>query len=315
MSFTSDTRHELARIPVERMSMAAAELSGAALACGGLSLRGFGKYGLQIQTESREILERHMAMLRRFFSIDAAVSATRTDRLGGQEYFVLSIDGADVPRAADQLKLMDEAQPFGIRQSPEASIIQSDNDKRAFLRGAFLVCGSVSNPERSYHLEFAQASETLAESICTLLRGYELPARLSRRKSQPIAYVKDAEAISTILALMGASGAVMSLENTRAMKSVLNGVNRQLNCDNSNMDKVVAASEKQISLIRTIEKRLGMDGMPDPLREIAELRLQFPDASLTDLGEMLTPRLGKSGVNARMRKLEALAEDLVNGPG
>ncbi len=312
MSFTSAVRLELAKIAVERPCDAAAELSGAAMACGGVSFRGPGKYGVSIQTEYREILERQMALMHKHMGIAGAVRVLHTDRLGGQTFYALSPAPDPMQSALSALRLLDPDQPFGIRSVPDPGLIERDCCRRAFLRGAFLVCGSVQSPEKRYHLEFAPSAETLAEALACLLGGYGIPARLSRRKAQPIAYVKDGEAVSDALALLGAGVAVMQLENVRVLKSVRNDVNRQVNCDNNNMDKVVAASEKQLSLIRAIEKRLGLDGMPKPLREIAELRLQYPDASLTELGNMMTPPLGKSGANARMRRIEALAEALVN---
>lgn len=312
MSFTSDVRLELAKIPVERACDATAELCGAVMACGGVSFRGMGKYGVSIQTESREILERFVALMSKHLKVPCAVRVLHTDRLGGQTFYELSPDPDSIPDMLDALLLLDPSQPFGLRTAPARARTGKDCCRRAFLRGAFLVCGSAQRPENSYHLDFAPSTETLAEAICGMLSEYGIPARLSRRKAQPIAYVKDGEAVSDALALLGAGVAVMALENVRILKGVRNDVNRQVNCDNNNMDKVVAASEKQLSLIRAIEKRLGLDGMPRPLREIAELRIQYPDASLSELGDMMTPPLGKSGVNARMRRIEALAEELVN---
>ncbi len=312
VSFTSDIRQELARVPVERHCDAIAELCGAAMAAGAVSFRGPGRYGLSIQTESREILERLMALMQKHLRAQGSVRVLHTDRLGGQTFYALSPEPASAPAMLDALHLLDPSQPFGIRTSPAPEMVEKDCCRRAFLRGAFLLCGSASSPDRGYHLDFAPATEALAEAVRGLLMGYYIPARLSRRKAQPIAYVKDGEAVSDALALLGAGVAVMALENVRILRGVRNDVNRQANCDSNNIDKVVAASEKQISLIRAIERRLGFSGMPKSLREIAELRMQYPDASLTELGNMMTPPLGKSGVNARMRRIEALAEELVN---
>ena len=310
MSFTMDVRLELSKAAVEKRCCAVAELQGAVLASSGLSFKGPGRYGLTLQTESREILERYMAMIRKYFAVRADVSAKTTDRLGGQTHYVLSPEAGDAKALIEAISLLDDSQLFGMRSAPDA--IGSDCCRRAFLRGAFLFCGSISDPNKSYQLEFAQSSAALGESICEIMRGYGLSARLSTRKSQNVCYVKDAEGVSDALALLGASIAVMTFENVRIIKGLRNDVNRQVNCDKNNMDKVLNASEKQLSMIKTIERRLGMDGMPDTLREIAQLRIEYPDASLTDLGQMLTPPIGKSGVNARMRKLEMLAESLLN---
>ena len=180
------------------------------------------------------------------------------------------------------------------------------------MRGAFLAGGSLNNPEKAYHLEIAVGDEQLAGCIVKIMDGFGLNARLTQRKSQYLAYLKGSEPIADLLRLMGASGALLQLENVRIVKGVRNEVNRQVNCDQSNLDKTISAAQRQISMIRAIERKAGLDAIPPHLREIAELRLRYPDASLTELGGMATPSIGKSGVNARMRKLEALAEELVN---
>lgn len=312
MSFSSDVRLELAHAPCEKRGDALSELCAVILTCGGLSFKGPGRYGLSIQSESQAVVERYISMLKRFLGADSEMHTRHTDRLGGQTHFVLSPDPGAVNAILTALDLLDPGMPFGMRSAPGEAQLQSEGARRAFLRGAFLIGGWVNDPEKAYHLEFTSGNSELAQTILSLVTRFSLPARLTQRKAQYVAYVKNAETVSDLLALLGASKAVMALENVRVVKGVRNGVNRQVNCDQNNLDKVVAASARQISMIRAIEKRIGMEALPEGLRQIAALRLQNPDATLTELGQLAVPELGKSGVNARMRKLEALAEELVN---
>lgn len=310
MSFASDVRRELAHAPNENREAALTELCAAVLACGGVSFRGLGRYGVQIQAESDIIMARFIALAKRFLSANGEMRQLHTDRLGGQSRYALELD--DSHEVMEILMLSDKELPFGIAQSPAPALVATETQRRAFLRGAFLIIGSVNDPGNSYHLEYTSSSSALIDAILEMLQGFGLPAKLTRRKAQSVAYIKGGEQVSDALALLGANVAVMELENIRILKGVRNEANRLANCDQNNIDKIVSASQRQMSMIRVIEKRLGFDAMPDTLRELAELRLQYPDVSLTELGHMLTPPLGKSGVNARMRRIEALAEELIN---
>ena len=165
---------------------------------------------------------------------------------------------------------------------------------------------------QAYHWEIAVFDDDMAEAVVRLMESFGLPARMNERKRQYVAYLKDGEHIANLLTLLGAYKAVLALENVRILKGVRNDVNRQVNCDNNNLEKTVEASARQISIIEWIDKKQGLDHLPPQLEEMARLRIQYPDASFSELGGMLEPPLGKSGVSARMRKLEALAEDLAN---
>lgn len=312
MSFSSEVRLEVARTPCERACDARAELCAAVLVGSGLSYRGPGRYGVTISSESRELIERDMALMHRFLGVNSEMKALHTDRLGGQTFFQTSPAAASEAALLSELALLDPSAPFGMRTAPDPALIQKDCCRRAFLRGAMLSGGMVSDPEKAYHLEIASGASELSERVAGLMRDFELPARVTRRKGRWLAYLKDADQIADVLRLIGAYRALMQLENVRIMKGVRNDVNRQVNCDQNNLDKTVAAAEKQLSIIRTIDRLLGLDALPDGLREIARLRMDHPDASLAELGALASSELGKSGVNARMRKLEAIAEELVN---
>ncbi|MBR0465055.1 MAG: DNA-binding protein WhiA, partial [Clostridia bacterium] len=171
-------------------------------------------------------------------------------------------------------------------------------------------CGWVSDPEKSYNLEFTVSGEPEAQRLSQCMNAMGYHCGVSHRKSQYVAYLRDFEGVSRLLATLGAHAAYMAYENAYIMKQVTVSVNRQMNCDGSNIEKTVKASQKQIDDINALIAAGVMDGLPASLRDMAQARLQNPDANLTELGQIMSPPLGKSGVNNRLRRLSALAEDL-----
>ena len=182
--------------------------------------------------------------------------------------------------------------------------------RRAYLRGAFLGGGSVNKPEGDYHLELVTANETFARNLYKLLRGQRLPAGITERKRDFVVYLKDGDAISGFLGLVGAYQAVMNFENVRVVKDMRNQVNRLVNCETANLQKTVNAAGRQLDAIRRIEAAGGLEQLPKSLRETARLRLELPEATLQELVEAAGGRLGKSGINHRLRKLEAIAAEI-----
>ncbi|MGJ4849588.1 DNA-binding protein WhiA [Bacillota bacterium Meth-B3] len=313
MSFSVEARKEAARVPCEKRCCALAELSGAALGSGALTFKGPGRYALSLSVGGAFAAERYLRLFKRFLHCDCLMAAVKSSRLGGQVRYEVSPPENELPRVLKALKLLDKDQPFGMRSVPAPELIQGECCKQAFLRGLFLAGGSTGDPRRSYHFEIAVGDEALAACAEAVLLSFGLPARRVQRKAQWVVYLKDGEHMATALALIGAHQAMLQLENVRIVKDLRNEANRQANCDSANVDKALAAAEQQLSVIEVIDRQLGVEALPEPLRDVAELRVRFPDASLAELGGMLTPALGKSGVKARMRKLEALAEELVNG--
>lgn len=182
--------------------------------------------------------------------------------------------------------------------------------KRAYLRGAFLSIGSMSNPEKGYHLEFVCSDIKQANQLVDTLTVYDIRARIVTRKKYQVVYIKESEEISTILNIIGAHISLMNLENLRILKDMRNSINRKVNCEAANITKTVNAATKQIEDIRYIKDHYGFDNLAENLRQMAELRLEYPDATLKELGQYLTPSVGKSGVNHRLRKLSEMAEKL-----
>ena len=189
-------------------------------------------------------------------------------------------------------------------------VIQRDCCKRAFLRGTFLAAGSISDPEKSYHLEIVCSTMERALQVQAILKDFQLDGRIINRKKNQVVYLKEGSQIVELLGLMEASISLMNLENIRIRKEISNNVNRKVNCETANITKTVSAAVKQIEDIRYIETHMGFSQLSEGLEEMAVLRLKHQDATLKELGEMLTPPVGKSGVNHRLRKLSRIAEEL-----
>lgn len=185
--------------------------------------------------------------------------------------------------------------------------------KRAFLRGAFLVSGSISDPEKSYHFEIVCQEQLQAKIVQQLYREFELDAKIVQRKKYYVVYLKEGAQIVDALNIMGAYVALMNLENVRIIKEMRGSVNRIVNCETANINKVVGAACRQVEDIHYIQSKVGLDELPPALREMALLRLEYPDSSLKELGELCDPPVGKSGVNHRLRKLSEVAKKLGRG--
>ena len=184
------------------------------------------------------------------------------------------------------------------------------NAAREFLRKSFLEIGSMSNPEKGYHLEFVCENDSQAKTIADTMKQFDIEAKTVLRKRYTIVYLKESEDIVNLLNVMGAHNCLMELENLRILKDMRNSINRRVNCETANISKTVSAANKQIEDIQYIKEHYGFDDLSDNLREIAEARLAYPDATLKELGEHLVPSVGKSGVNHRLRKLSELADSI-----
>ena len=199
---------------------------------------------------------------------------------------------------------------MSINYRIEDEMVKDDEERRAYIRGAFIGGGSISNPEKTYHLEFVTHSEEYAVDLSKLINSYGLNSKVIQRKNSYIIYIKEGEQIVDLLNIIGAHSCLLELENIRIMKEMRNNVNRLVNCETANLSKTVNAAVRQVESIKLIQSQIGLQRLPKNLREIAELRLNYPDESLKELGEMLDPPVGKSGVNHRLRKIEKIAEEL-----
>ena len=267
---------------------------------------------LKFVTENARVARKCFTLLEKTFNIysDVCVRQRRTGRRT-RGYLLLVRDPVQARRILDASKLLhDDGRLDEDLSMTNRVVIMMDCCKRAYLRGAFLAAGSVNDPEKSYHLELVCDTLERAELIHTLIQSFHLDAGIVPRKKHYIVYVKEAEAISDFLNLIGAHVALMKFENVRILKEISNTVNRQVNCETANLNRTVTTAVKQMEDIRYIASTIGLEALSDPLADMARVRLENPSVPLKNLGPLLTPPVGKSGVNHRLRKLSEIAESL-----
>lgn len=189
-------------------------------------------------------------------------------------------------------------------------LIQQSCCKRAYIRGAFLAGGSISDPNKSYHFEIVCRSILQAEQLRDVINSFDMDAKIVARKKYQVVYLKEGSQIVDILNIMEAHVALMNLENVRILKEMRNSVNRKVNCETANISKTVNAAVKQLADIEYIRETAGLSYLPENLKEMALLRLEYPDAPLAELGTYLNPPVGKSGVNHRLRRISEMADSL-----
>lgn len=313
MSFATDARGELARKLCTDICCARSELAAALLSSGGISFRGINRYALSLTAADGAVVRRYFALLKQFWGITAQIRTLYTESLNGQKRYQLMIPEEDSLRLLEETMLLDDEALFGVRQMPRPELVQDARCRKSFVKGAFLMCGAVSNPDKEYHLEIAAPTEEFAQFVIEMMNYFKIPAKMTCRKAKYVVYLKRAEEISSMLTLLGASNSMLHLENVRIKKDVSNQVNRQMNCDAFNINRTMNAAEAQIQDIQYLEEQIGLDKLPLPLREIAEVRVNNPETSLSGLGELLNPPIGKSGVNGRLRRLSELARKLRAG--
>ena len=258
--------------------------------------------GLKIILETEMVAERICLYLARQYDISPKVL------LSHNQATILVQDNRDIRILKEQLYLSEDDGIFYLRVDPR--FVENACCIKAFIRGAFLGGGSVSNPEKSYHLEFSTRSYECAERLIEIVDNFDIHLKLTTRKNEVIVYEKGSEEIADLLALMGANAASMEMYNTMIEKDMRNSINRQVNCENANITKTANAAARQIVAIKAIMKTKGLDYLDDSLKEIALLRMEYPEASLKELGAMLSKPIGKSGANHRLNKIMDIAESM-----
>ncbi len=312
MSFSSTAKDELVRLPFGKPCCMLSELAALLQTSASLSLKGGGQVRLAFRVESASLARRIFLLIRTLFSITPSLHFVRHSRLGGQRSSVLTLENQGAQKLLISLGMMTvdtDGTTHLVRTTPRNAALRQCC-RKAFLRGAFLGAGSITNPEKGYHFEIVTGESSLNDALIKIMEKSGIPVKQMSRKGLMVIYLKESEQIVSTLGLMGAHQALMQLENTRIHKNVMNYVNRMMNCDASNMEKQLDASHRQIEAIRTLSMTKGLGSLPPALEQIARLRLSQPDASLQQLGEMLKPPLGKSGVNHRLRKIVALCQAL-----
>ena len=312
MSFSSEVKEELSEQIASGRHCRMAETAAILSLCGKIVITENDRYCVKIQTENLAVARKYFTLLRKTFNIRAEVSVRKSREV--RFYSVIVGNDQEARRLLRETCLLDEDGNISECMSPmHHRLLKQNCCRRAFIRGAFLAVGSVSDPEKSYHLELVCAAPEKAQQLQMLLASYDVDAKTVLRKRHYVVYIKEGSQIVELLGLMGAHVSLMQLENVRIVKEMRNSVNRKVNCETANLNKTVSAAVRQAEDIQYIQQTIGLDKLPPDLEDTARLRLEHTEASLKELGDMLVPRVGKSGVNHRLRKLSQIADDLREG--
>lgn len=309
MSFSGRVKEELSRQYSPARHCRIAELAVIISMCGNVCISSREKYTLKIRTENLAVARKCFTLLKKTFNIETDIAVRRNRARGSETYYIIIRSHEDTLRVLQAVKLIDcHGEVVEELSLVRNVVIQENCCKRAFLRGAFLASGSMSDPEKSYHFEIVCTAEGKAVQLQNLIQAFGLEAKVVLRKKTWVVYLKEGGQIVDILNIMEAHVALMELENIRILKDMRNTVNRKVNCETANINKTVSAAVKQIEDIRFLQATTGLEKLPDGLKDMALTRLEYPDATLKELGELLTPPVGKSGVNHRLRKLGEMAD-------
>ncbi len=308
MTYTEDVKRELSRISIEDDCCRRAELAALIRLNGSIEISRAGQWGLSVTTQNPATARVVFKLFRSVFGINAEIYIRRKVRLRKNNVYMVWCRG-DVPDLLQRVGLMDSSGSLG--HGVAAWVVKQRCCRRAYLRGAFLAAGAINDPHKvSYHMELATEYDEQSDVLCNLLEQEGFTPKSIRRKDDLVVYLKEGEQIVRFLNIIGAHTSLLKFEDARVHKEVRNQVNRLVNAETANLNKSVEAGIKQVEAIKLIERTLGLEKLTPGLREIAELRLLNPEASLLELGEMADRPLSKSAVNHRLRKLVSLAEEI-----
>ncbi|MDO4616365.1 MAG: DNA-binding protein WhiA [Lachnospiraceae bacterium] len=316
MSFSGEVKEELCRQRSSARHCMIAELSAVILLCGSICISEKNQYQIRLRTESSSTAKKFLYLVKQLFQANVEIQLRRKKGKKSELYTLVVTEHRQALTILQAVRLVNRRgeleEEMLLNHSP---ILNQVCCRRAFLRGAFLSAGSISDPNSSYHFEIVCDSLYTAEQIRDLIRSLDADAKTVARKKYFIVYVKEGTQIVDLLACMGANRALLEMENVRIVREMRGSVNRKVNCETANINKTVSAAVRQLEDIRYLQTTIGLEQLPDNLDEMAEIRLQYPEASLKELGQYLQPPVGKSGVNHRLRKLGELAEKVRNERG
>lgn len=312
MSFSREIKEELSKhIPTGRHCQIA-EIAAIISLCGKISVNEKEQHFIKIVTENLTVARKYFMLIKEAFQGDIQIQVRRNRYLKRSNSYALIIKDSQMSmRILNATKLINQQGDIVEEMSIISNrVVQNTCCKRAFIRGAFLAAGSMSDPEKTYHFEIITTTEEKAAQLRDMIRFFNVDAKIVKRKKYFVVYVKDGSQIVDVLNIMEAHKALMNLENVRILKEMRNSINRQVNCEAANISKTVTAASKQLEDILYIQNTKGFGDLSPGLKEIAKLRMEQPDASLKELGSMLSTPIGKSGVNHRLRKLSIIADSL-----
>ena len=309
MSFSSEVKEELSRINANSCCQRA-ELSALIRMAGTIRIIG-GQSGvfLQIQTVHAPTARRIFKLLKIHFHKPTEIAIKRNNFLKDRSMYIILLNLEDAKDLLTELGILDkDKEKITLQKGIDHSILKKDCCKKAYLRGAFLGGGSISNPKGPYHMEYVTPDKILAYDLKNLINELGLNAKVVVRKNNYMVYLKEGNNISDMLGNLGAHNSLFKFEDIRVLKGMRNSVNRLVNCETANINKTIGTSFRQIKAIKFLIDNNLFNNLPMNLKQIAEIRLDYPDLSLKELGQMLIPPLSKSGVSYRLKKIEQIAE-------
>jgi len=309
MSFSNDVRNELARLIPEKICCQKAELSALLMLRADLITAQNGDLFLTTTVENATPARKIYRLLKEAYGLSSTVRIQEKKRFKKSRLYVVETPIKSIGDAwLQELGLNDK----GLKRQVNWALISKNCCKRAYLRGIFIARGFINRPEGNYHLEIVLNDSRLVSDVLKIMQKLDVQARVSERKNSLLIYIKESEKIVDFLRIVKASKALLDFENVRIVKSMRNQVNRQVNCETANLAKTVDASVRQVEIIERLLHKIGVKALPANLRELAILRIDHPDSTFKEMGNMLNPPLTKSGVAYRMKKLESFAEVILD---
>ncbi|PKQ10206.1 MAG: DNA-binding protein WhiA [Actinobacteria bacterium HGW-Actinobacteria-9] len=313
MSFTAEVKEELSRIEARRPCCLKAELAALVRIEGTLHITGREQFRLEVATETAPVARKAIKLLHGLYSLKTELTVRRSVLHKTNNYLITVPSQPDLPAALTDMGILDDSSRLAPGILPR--MVKRDCCAVSYLRGAFLGGGFVADPHGDFHFELTAESEQMAEDLAGLMGRFEVPARVTRRRGLYTVYLKGAEPIVTFLALVGAHRALLRTEDVRVIKSMRNDVNRLVNAETANLERSAEASLGQIEAILLLQSSIGLDNLPPALQELARLRLENPETSLRELGELADPPLSKSAVYHRVRRIEEMAAETGTASG
>jgi len=310
MSFSSKTKNELSRIKSEDRCCMLAQLSAILRVSGSINLQGLNKLKVEILTENAASARLIFTLFKKSLGIQTEIIVKKNHSLKKTHTYIITL--VEAKSILETLGIISfEKGYFEIIDTIPKQFTEKECCTRAYVRGIFVGGGSVSDPEKGYHLEFVTHSLEFAEQFSELLNStYDLNSKVINRKNSHVVYLKEGDQIVDLLNIIGAHNALMDFENVRIVKQVRNQVNRLVNCETANLNKTVNAAYDQFQNIIYIKETVGLEYLPDNLIEVANIRLENREASLVEIGQLLNKSVGKSGVNHRFKKIEKIANEI-----
>ncbi|WP_165060048.1 MULTISPECIES: DNA-binding protein WhiA [unclassified Adlercreutzia] len=308
MSFTSDVRDELAHIEPVCSHCDKATLAALVRIEGTLFVSGPGRYRVEIATDAPSVARLVIRLIHNIYKLRTELTVRRSVLHKTPNYLIEIPAQAGLAAALKDMGVISD--DGGLQLGINSSLIAKQCCAAAYLRGAFLGSGFISNPKSDFHFEIIVESEDLAKGLVRIMGEKGIKARIMQRRSSYMVYLKSGSAILEFLAFTGAHHAALSLEQERVVKSVRNDVNRQINAELANQQKASSAAVGQLMSIARVVEHYGMKSLPPALQEFIKLRVRHPDSSMKELGAFANPPLSKSAINHRMRRIEQMAKEL-----